>query len=293
MYRICKDCGTKVSYSMLERDVPDYCIDCNLVIAKGRYEKNIKGGKTLFSTIGEPLGHNVMVESLLRFYKEHNPDETVSLLPHAATLKFIENYKDHSGFDKLFWADVSGIEPPDDSRVIKYSFARECTAIAGHGYYPGWEEKKEPNRILPYHETLPNLKYIVLHARNIENNQEKNMKDTELFEILMRLENIIVVFVGNDEWLKSELSIINDIGYDFRNKLSLNEIAWLCGHNNCMATIGKDSGILHIAAAAGSNVVGFDYQSKHWFPKADPERVHCFMKTGGWNKFLDFIEKLA
>jgi len=292
MYRICKDCGTKINYSTeeIEKDIPDYCPDCNLVIAKGRYGKNIKGGKTLFATVGENLGHMVMSESILRFYREQNPDETVSLLTPVETLDISE--KVSGDFDKLFWADVSNIAlPPDDPRVIKYSFARECTAISKLGYYPKWQDRHDNANIKidnDIHRLAEHNKFIIFHARKSKGNPHKNITDIEFYKILEALKDSNMILVGNDGSIYS--GGVKPY-LDFKNVLSLDQIAYICGHENCIATIGKDSGVLHLAAAAGSKVIGFGYQSKYWFPKSG--KVECFMNTGEWQKFLACVEKLA
>ena len=281
-YYNCEKCGVQVSISRLEqpRDFRNRCADCSVIIASGEYEKNIKGGITLFATIGENLGHRVMSESLFRFYREQNPDETVYILSPAQTLNFSENYKEHSGFKKLFWADVSNIvNMPKDKRAIHYYFAREVAKIAELGYFPEWRDKEK-------FKASVGDPFYVLHLRNVHGNPEKNVTEKEAAAIFETLKGKTVFIVGNDMPFY-QLELQHNFN-NLRGKISLSNLAWLCGHKNCIATIGKDSGPMHLAAASGGRVVSYGYYSPHWIPKT--KKIKAFIKINDeFDKFIEYL----
>ena len=289
-YFKCEKCGKQVSVSRLDyaSNYNNRCSNCNYIVASGEYEKNIDGGTTIFSDVGFNLGHKVMFEALLRFYKEQNPKEFVSALTPEAMPNFIKNYKNHSGFNKLFWADISTQPPIKIEQAIHYNFAQECSAIAKQGYYPKWEKKQ------PITDINIDKPFIVLHLRNIDNNKAKNVTAKELAEIDLVLANTRCYLVGNDNIFDSERDLFDlDFCYDLRSKLTLDQIAWLCGHENCIATVGKDSGILHLAAAAGSKVVGYGYKSKYWHPKTTSDKVKAFSNTEkGFDGFIECLKTI-
>ena len=279
MYITCPKCKQRRSVSKLEKDLLDKCQACRTPIADGEYEKNVFRGLTIFASTGENLGHRALSESVFRFYREQNPDEKIRILSPVATFNFAQNYSQHSGYNKLFWADVSNIALMPKG-AIYYSLAREATALAKRGIYPVWNDKQSIDAI------NTDKPFVVLHLRNTKHIPTKNATEYEaraIISALIDFDNIILI--GNDRPFECER--IKQM-FDFREKLSLENIAWLCGHENCIATIGKDSGPLHLAAASGGRVIGYGYQQKAWFPKGD--RVKCFMKTD--ENFYSFLQKI-
>jgi len=279
----CKECGKVVNISRLD-PVQDLCPDCGIVIFAERYERNV-AGTTLFSSFGENIGHQIIGEVVLRYYKEQNPDENIILLTP------FENYDiENSGIfngnvNKFFWADISNmVNAPKDKRVIHYRFAREVAALADNGYYPEYKERQEIDWI----DTSE--KYYILHLRNIHENPEKNVSEYQAEKIFGLFENGKVFIIGNDMPFY-ELEKPFDF-LDLRGKLSLQQISWLCGHENCIATIGKDSGPMHLAAASGGKVVSYGYASERlWTPKAKPGMVKTFGRVGGeFESFISYVK---
>ena len=278
MHYTCIDCGKVVNISRLDV-LKQRCPDCDLVISSGSYEQNISGGLTLFATTGENLGHVVISEGLFRFYCDQNPDENIIFLNPIET-KDILHSDLYNRADKIMWAEVSNIvNAPKDKRVIHYNLARECSKLAERGHYPKWYDFETVE--------IEDYPFIVLHLRNIHGNPEKNVTPDEAKKIFEMLSGHIVYLVGNDQPfydIETGSNIIN-----MRGKLTAEQTAWLCGHNNCIATIGKDSGPMHLAAASGGRVIAYGYQSNRlWVPKAKPGMVMSFVN----GHFEDFIEYL-
>lgn len=285
----CKVCGKEVSISRYEQTIPTRCPDCDLVIATGEYEQNIKNGLTLFSPVAMDgnLGHIVMFEAIKRHYKAANPDEKIKML-HVNDIKDLQRKRDFQRATKIFWADTCTAPPIKSDKIIRYRFSKELKALGKMDIYPKWS-KKEPIEGL----TL-DAPFFVLHGRNIDRNPSKNMSTAEYTAILAAIaehKSILdarsnvktqVFQVGNDEALVDELP---EFVTDLRSKLSLNQIAYLCGHEKCIATVGKDSGIQHLAAAAGGRVLGYGYKSLNdWIPNSD--------KAQGFVQFQKFYAEL-
>ena len=228
----CEICGKIVNISRLDA-IKQRCPDCDLVIANGEYKQNISGGLTLFASTGTNLGHVVMSEALFRFYSEMNPDETIVFLDPTETMNITE-YELFPKADKIFWADVSNIvNEPKDNKVIPYRFSKECTAIAEMGFYPEW------NTSIPVYTEDPDDYFVVLHMRNVKGNPEKNVTSDEARSIMSLLfgNDFTTYIIGNDD--SFDIPLEKEF-IDYRKKLSLNQIAYLCGHENCITTIGKD-----------------------------------------------------
>lgn len=273
----CKHCECIISYSINDAP-PDFCHKCQLTIAWGKYPKN--QGVTLFASVGENLGHVVLFDAIKRYYEEQNPNETIIYLTPVETLD-IEQHPRWGDANKIFWADISNIRlMPNDKRVYYYRFTSELEALEKRGIYPQWN-KKEPIDCINISEP-----FVVLHARNSRKNPEKNMTPNEFDDILQRACVAPVYVVGNDAPFDNEENVI-----DLRKQLTLDQIAWLCSRPNCLATVGRDSGVLHLAAAAGSYVIGYGYKSNYfWTPKTAVDRSVAFTFSGeGYNSFIKFL----
>jgi hypothetical protein len=253
---ICQICNKKISYpigDMFFRDAGE-CVNCYSVIVKGRYEKNIPG-TTVFGSMGDALGDRVVQKAVLDYYKKDNPDERVLVgdkyldMPH----------------NKLFWArDIQSRDnktlamPPD---AIWFRVNNEANLLVKQGVYASWDNFIKPNI------SLPGV-FAVVHFRNASKGKCKNVHLSKKIRILQELKDYAVVVVGNDEREPGEPLTENIV--DLRYKLNLDEIAWLC--KNCLIFVGPDSGVAHVAAAAGcDNMVCFGYGAMNWTPKTKPE----------------------
>lgn len=277
----CIDCGREINYSRL--DLPaQRCPDCSLVITMGRYDVNISGGLTLFASTGENLGHKIISEVIYRYYETNNPNEKIVYLDPVQTLEINENGLFTSDVNKLFWADISNIiNAPNDTRVIHYYAAREASALADIGWFPEYREREEISGI------DVDKPFFVLHLRNVHGNPEKNVTRDQAKRILELFNNKRVFIIGND---MPYYGIEDRFHYtNLRGKLNIDQIAWLCGHENCIAVIGRDSGPLHLAAAVGAKVIGCNYaDNRYWVPKARNKQVKAFVNT--INEFEEFIK---
>lgn len=279
----CIDCGKIVNISRL--DIPQKrCPDCSLLISKSRYDLNIDNGITLFANTGDNLGHKVITEALLRFYVSKNSNEKIYYLSPMSTMD-IEKHPLYEIADKIFWADVSNIvNAPKDKRVIHYYLARECSYLAGLGFYPEWKNLEPIDIELPEN-------YIVLHLRNVHGNPEKNVTSFEAQSIYWKLVNFEkkVFIVGND--MPFYDIALEKLFTDLRGKLSVEQVAWLMAQPNCKATIGKDSGPLHLAAAVGCPVIAYGYQhNRYWIPKG--KNVTAFTVADDFESFLNSVFEL-
>jgi hypothetical protein len=283
----CIDCKREVHISRLDF-LRQRCPDCDMRISRGFYQQNIPGGVTLFANTGDRLGHRVLTEVILRYYKEQNPLERVYYLSNVDTLDIWKNYN-YPRANKIFWAETSNIAiAPRDDRVIHYFLARESSALADMGYYPQWTYGFEMTDAVDVSKP-----FVLLHLRNVHNNAEKNVTDKEAVEIFRVLQPYNCIIVGNDQpfyWLENDCLFEN-----VRGILSENALAWLCRHENCIAMIGKDSGPLHVAAACGADVIGYGYKTnRHWAPKGTEEKITVFVDVNNeFERFIVFVEDYA
>lgn len=270
--RVCAKCGKDFQFPLCDTDFHDThmgeCPLCWSVIAAGRYQKNIKDAVTLFSPMGNALGDGIMQEVVRRRYAADNPDEHIVNLGLVTPDDAIAQYRP----TKFFWCDVTNfVLFPGVEKTTWFSLCNEAEEYARQGYYPELMFDVKPVEVPE--------SYVVLSARNVNKAPMKNAEPVILNKILISLYNeykdLKVVVVGND--FKDE-TVYYDPEYviDMRFKLGLPEIAYVCQHSKLV--IGKDSGILHLAAAAGANVVGWGYADLRWRPKAPPDRVKTIHK---------------
>jgi hypothetical protein len=192
---------------------------------------------------------------------------------------------------KFFWSNVTSMmDRPDDPRVHWFSLCREADHYAEQGIYPQ----------LDYEPVMPEgflyRRFVVLHIRYIAKAPVKNAEPfiiNRIIDYLFQLQQAGqiegVVLVGNDQH-PQEVYLPKFLCVDFRNKLLLPEIAWLC--REAAVVIGKDSGIQHLAAAAGGKVVSWGYTSRNWFPKAPRERFTSFMADDSdWQAICNAVKE--
>ena len=259
----CTKCGQNVF--CIPRDYPKFerrsfvCDLCLSVIFDKTYPVNLKGTTTLFSAAGNSLGDNIIMEVLERMYRQDNPDETVIFLNdkenHAeAPTKYQAT--------KFFINEFCRNDIPICFRgMIRYFATKDICEYAEIGIYPKLRfSPKKPAMI-----GLPE-KYIAFHFRNIEKtparpNPERNVS-REIAQRLVDFSNELgytPIIVGNDD----RMPIVG--AFDCKNKLTLPEIAWMI--QNAKLYAGRDSGMVHVAAAVGTEMVVWDFNGKSWYPK--------------------------
>ena len=266
-YFTCTECGQEVCIMKNDWDVYHsrkwVCEWCRLVISKRDYPMNLRGRTTLFSSVGDSLGDKTVFEVVKRMYKKDNPDETVVFLgPYDDHAKAVHEYRAAKFFVGEFCRNdlcfcFKG--------RIDYNIMNEVCEYARRGIYPELEYVLDKPKM-----DLPE-KYVVCHFRNIEKTPKKpHPKRNVSPELARRVVKTIqgfrlpVLLIGNDDPLG--ISGVTDLTH----KLSLGEIAWLC--KNAVLFCGRDSGIVHVAAAAKSKIVAWDFHPNgKWYPKA-PEK---------------------
>jgi len=273
----CKICDRIISYAnsdhIFYKNHDFECNDCYSIIAKRRYPVNIKNGLTIFTTMGESLGDNIMSSIIKERYLIDNPDENVIFLSNDNRYDYV-NHK----YDKLFWANqFSGIKDEMPEDAFWFAVSTECTEFSKQGFFPRYNIKQECVLSLKFD-------YIVFHMRNIEKGKEKNINPAMVYLILNKISHTgnRVVIVGNDNnSTYLTLEILNQITnfnlkiYDKRWLLSLDEISTLC--KDAKMFIGIDSGIAHLAAASEcKKILSWNYVTKNWFPKT-PNRLMAFL----------------
>jgi len=259
----CTKCGQNVvciprDYAKFERRsfVCDLCLS---VIFDKTYPRNLKGTTTIFSAAGNSLGDNIIMEVLERMYKQDNPDETVI---------FLNDEENHAEAPTKYQATKFFINefcrndiPICFQGMIRYFATNDICKYAEVGIYPKLRFEPQKSVILGQPE-----KYIVFHFRNIEKHPTRPKPDRnvprETAQGLVDFANDLgyaPVIVGNDDWMP----IVG--AFDCRNRLSLPEIAWLI--QNARLYVGRDSGMVHVAAAVGTEIVAWGFSGERWYPK--------------------------
>jgi len=288
---VCNLCQREISYS--ENDEARFesmnweCDECYVIIGKRRYEVNQAGRNVCFSLMGMALGDKVMQSVIREQYAKDNPDENVIYLGYCDPVQVIKDYNPV----KFWWANVTSIMTmPVHPSVKWFSMCGEASYYASQGIYPRLDF--EPLR--PQNFNVE--KFVVLHIRHIAKAPNKNAEPfivNRIIEILFdqwkKQEIEAVVLVGND-YQPPDIYLPPGLCIDLRNILLLPEIAWLCA--NARLTIGKDSGIVHLAAAAGGKMVSWGYVSKQWFPKCPTENYIALMADEShWDNVTDAVKK--
>ena len=155
---------------------------------------------------------------------------------------------------------------------------------AKYGYYPKLEATPEISKRYSHD--------VVLHIRNIEKtperpNPERNM-DLEFASEILRLlykAGKSVVIVGADR-VHDSFGMLPHVK-DYRNTLSILGISRVIMESKLF--IGRDSGMVHLAAACGCPIVAFDFQNKKWFPKMPEDKFTAFMQGAERSEILKAI----
>lgn len=267
---ICKKCHNEVHYAKGDRYLFEkdewICPNCKIVIAEKNYPVNLKGETTIFTAIGDnkcgvALGDATVFEVVKRKYLEDNPDENVIFLdPYTDHVAEINRLKPAKVFLCEFYRNDTYLFDRD---AIRYRVMNEVKYFNKFGIYPQLEYEPEKPEV-----ELPD-RYVVMHVRNIEKvperpNPKRNL-DPETAEILTWLiwkHHLKIVIVGNDT-VNDRLNEYEFVT-DLRNKLTLPEIAWILKRG--LLYVGRDSGLVHVAAACGIPIVAWNFNGKKWFP---------------------------
>ena len=276
------------------------CESCYSIIAKDNYPKNITADigscqkiYTVFSDMGTSVGDLCMNQVIRDEYVRRNPNEDIIFLDEMVSLDEIRKYSPL----KVFWANqFAGGQEWVPRDAFWFAVTNEATELGRQGHYARLPEQWK-NGFNCLYEKSKNCtfdpvynRYIVFHLRNQINipkkSAAKNIKPHFMYSIFKLLQNRFkagafdsVVLVGNDSLeggfdINTIEGIIDDSLpiIDLRNKWngdeSLQKIAAICNSNNAIVTIGRDSGIVQLAAAAGcQKIVSWDYVTPGWFPK--------------------------
>lgn len=270
---MCTICGNKVTYppgdEALHRERHNECALCYTLIYSRRFAKT--SDTAIFGPAGPGIGDYIYKRFLMDRFAVDNPDMTVVDLVDPGTVSSF-------GDAVVFWADNAGVKNPPPPRANQYILANEVMAYARDGHCPGLWFDKEP-------VDIPFRRFIALNMRNIDRCTEKNVTAEEAKILILNTWDYIktgyiegAVIIGNDQ--RAECFDLPECIIDLRGKLSLGQLAAVCG--DAVVTVGKDSGILHLAAAAGGRVVGWGYRLRQWFPIAPPGRVVVCLGESYW-----------
>jgi len=282
MYFICSKCKEKVCIP--NGDINRFqaheweCDLCYTVIASGRYQRNIRGSLTLFSWLGDALGDRIMSSAVKKHYLHENPDERVIFASSMEKFKMQMQNRP----SKIFWADVTN-QVYCSSVGTWFSVTNEARALAERGEYPFYSEKP----VKPQAFELDD--YVVIHARNIDKSNFKNMSQTDYIAICQRFQEykLPVVIVGNDARFEKEFVW----GFNYRELLTLPEIAWVLKHAKLF--IGVDSGIAHLAATQNVPSIVYNFRSRRWVPISKNPGIYLQKKDSSIDKVLQCIDKLV
>lgn len=243
------------------------------IISIQNYDVNIQNARTLFAPVSQfSLGDQILSQPVKQKYINDNPDETIEFTEHP--LYYQEKMILH--WDKIFHAEECNfVHRPDDA--IIYSIADEATELARNGIYPELQYMpiwvKEPIGINEF--------YVVVSFRNVRMRAEKNVLPEYVVGIVKALnqaENIKRVYiVGNDDAYQSDIDL-PDKFEDYRKRLKLPEIAYLCKYAGLV--VNKDNGIGHLAAAVPcKRLFTWGIKERRWFPKLPVEnQLFCLME---------------
>jgi hypothetical protein len=290
----CNGCGNVVVHP--DKDFDFYfwqdwlCNSCYSVIVDGRYEKNIKGGKTVFFPTGRKLGDKEVFKPIKKYYLENNPDEHVIFLDELIGLDVLRAMKP----DKVFWANLFSGEmrrPPESILYYITTEANKLNKMSYHWYPTDFDLEEIVDEKVLLSLDRP---FVLFHLRNRRDSEgaNKNIKPWVVYRILVdfakKFSDCLIVFIGNDfenNGLRTKdlHDVVSLPMIDLRNALFLSEISWLANHKNCLGFIGRDSGMGHFYVNSlknknKCNAVVWDFETDNWFLKCPVVGADCFTK---------------
>ena len=281
----CVKCGSKVVYgkndTFFEKRGWRCLAGCLTTISDKDYPP---GEVTVFTHIGNALGDNTVFEVVKRNYLKDNPNETVIfLMPEDNQRKIIEMIKPDKIFISEFYTeDTECLQSLPQSTYI--NILNDVCAYAERGDFPRLEY--EPVRPPVY---IPE-KFVALHIRNINKSgnpgeEKRNVDQGFLSKVIKVCEeaDLPIVILGNDR--VNDVWGIYDQIYDYRNQLSLAEIS--CILKKSFVYLGRDSGLMHVAAACDCNIVSWNHAGSKWFPKC--RNFKSFIRGAKEEKILEAI----
>jgi len=254
----CKKCGWTVSHSThdnIAEITNGHCLLCWTVIFDKAYPKP-KNKVTIFAACGPGLGDNILFNVIREQYEKDNPEETVIYLKESDNhVEAIKKHNPGKFFQNEFYKEE--MKGYINSCIVYYRLMNEVCEYAKAGIYPKLDiEFKSVN--------LPFDLFVVLNLRYIEKAPQKNVMPElglQVIETLIRAGKNVVI-VGNDE---KTVQVTSPQVCDLRGVLTLSEIAYLCQRSELY--VGRDSGLVHVAAAAGAKIFAWDFNGTRWFPK--------------------------
>lgn len=293
----CKKCRQEISVQKDELKQAEKrnweCLNCWTVIATNRYPK-IPTMTTVFSNLGKGLGDKVLSENLLSFYREQNPSEKIVVLKKTLSANAC---KTKYRYSKYFISNVNDNALdviPSGKTIYWFNLNTEIKEIFSNGRELRlWFKPIKPKLTTDELISLKNESCVIVHARHICKNGDKldnskNMTKDEFQSILNMIwkYNKIPVLVGNDK----EIPGINykQKYFDFRNKLTLEEIAWILKRG--ILYIGRDSGMLHVASCInGLPLIAYNFVQDTWKPFTT--NSHKFFNSRKFD-FKDLINEI-
>ena len=270
----CKTCGAEVHQSKqgdFSKLTDGRCGSCWTVISTREYQVNNPGDVTMFSACGSGFGDKILFEVVKRNYLKDNPDETVIFL------KGSDNHKralwTHAP-GKFFLNEFARDDLVEYRNTIRYNMINEVCKYAEAGDFPELTFRQKP-------VDVPKP-FVVVHFRNIDKAPEKNVTDQEAVDVIAQLTDRFCIQVGND---KNETATDPKLCLDLTGLLSLEEIHWLCA--NCELFIGKDSGMVHLAAASGAKIFAWGFNGRMWFPKTAQPFTALTKQEGNITRYLN------
>lgn len=270
---ICSKCKREIIYSRTDKTFERMgwtCPACWTIISDRLYPA---GNIAMFTaigdrTLGSALGDRTVFEVVKRNYIKDNPDETVIFLsPDDDHVAAVSQYRPDKIFLTEFYReDTVGFDTL--SNCYRINVLNDVCEYARRGDYPRLEYPLEwPDMPLPE-------QYVVLHIRRIEKaptcpHPQRNVPielAKKIIDFVLKFSQIIII--GNDD-IEDEFGKLHGV-HDLRWKLTLPEIAGIMSRS--LLYVGRDSGLIHVAAAAGAKVVGWNFNGTKWFPKTDKHK---------------------
>ena len=250
---------------------------------------NDLNGLTLFSSL-MALGDQVNMTSILELYERDNPDELILYRTDkniALDRNDCETYVEKYGTKKVFWASDSDYAEPYPKSIFFHVPLEACEIAREKGIYPEVPFGLGLNESYAKGLYLGKYRYITVNLRNITHKKKtlwKNFNEAEANHLFRHLKKYAgkyfdkIIIVGNDQRFENNDYLSdNDLVIDKRNILkNLGEVSFVL--QNSVACIGKDSGMLHLAAACRIPVFGWNYEVDYWKPiSRTPERCTFLM----------------
>lgn len=289
MYKFtCTKCNEKIQAtddleSFFKTRTNNQCLQCYSPIFNKEYPTG-NDLRTVFTSVAN-FGDRIWLDFIIRQYVNANPTEKIRIQYPEGHCDYCQTAIHY--YDKMFISNCSQLNKQVQILSPKeyiFNLSVEVQNYVKSGVRLDTNIEPKKPECLTF---VCDNKTVIFHVRDLDKQPEKNVPEHEFLQIIDLFENYNwkVVLIGTGDYK----DLCHYWPYDFRDKLTDNEILWLI--DSAGLYIGKDSGQAHFASTTNTKMICWGYQEKMWFPKVYHSwQGDFFLKSENFSIVLDKIK---